>query len=483
MTQLTDPRSDNWGEPRNPWATPAQANDASAQGWQADTADVPAPLPPAPLPTAPTAPLFHGFPADGVPPQQPPYPPTPGTTQGRAPRGSRGPGWSGVIAVGLGTAVLASALTGGLVRAYDQTSTTSTSQTAAGSGSTGGNGSSGGSAAPAAPLVPGTGSVPNWVGVAAAVEPSVVSVRVESGSGSGGEGSGVILDNAGRVVTNNHVVAEAGTGGKITVVLSDGRTYPATVVGTDPSTDLAVIKLTQAPTGLKPASFGDSSAAKVGDPVMAVGNPLGLSDTVTTGIVSAVNRPVRTGGSQQQDPFGNGQAQTEQVVTKALQTDAAVNPGNSGGALVNASGRVIGITSSIASLGASSTGQAGSIGLGFAIPSNEVKDVADQLIGNGKVQHAYLGVTLTDGQVSVDGASRQAAVIGSVGDGTPAANAGLRSRDAVIAVNGQLLDGADSLVAQVRAIHPGSKVTLTIVRDGTKQDVQVTLTAKPASTG
>jgi len=388
--------------------------------------------------------------------------------------------------------VLASVLTGGLVRAYDHnssTTATTTSQTTAGStgsgsttgsGSSGGNGSSGGTGAQAAPLVPGGSTVPNWVAVAAAVEPSVVSVRVESGNGSGGEGSGVILDTTGRVVTNNHVVAEAGSGGTITVVLSDGRSFKATVIGTDASTDLAVIKLNQAPSGLKPASFGDSSAAKVGDPVMAVGNPLGLSDTVTTGIVSAVNRPVRTGSSTQSQ-LG---AQGEQVVTNAVQTDAAVNPGNSGGALVNATGQVIGITSSIASLGSSvGSSQSGSIGLGFAIPSNEVKDVADQLITNGKVQHAYLGITLTDGQVTVDGASRQAAVIGTVSPGTPAANAGLQSKDAVIAVNGQLLDGADSLVAQVRAIHPGSKVTLTIVRDGTKQDVAVTLTAKPATTG
>jgi putative serine protease PepD len=375
-----------------------------------------------------------------------------------------------VIAVGTGAAIVSSLLTAGLVTALDQNgapaSSTVSSTTAAPSA--------------AAPLVAADGTTPDWVTVAATVEPSVVSVQVAGPSGSG-EGSGIVLDTAGHVVTNNHVAADASGGGTITVVLSDGRSFAATIVGTDPSTDLAVIRLNAPPSGLKPAAFGDSSTVKVGQQVMAIGNPLGLSDTVTTGIVSAVDRPVTTGSSAQQNPFGGGTAASEPVVTNAIQTDAAINPGNSGGALVDAGGRVIGITSSIASLGSSAGGQSGSIGLGFAIPANPAKDVATQLIENKTVEHAYLGVTLADAAVSVDGAQRQAAVIGSVTAGTPAARAGLRTRDAVIAVNGKALDSSESLVARVRELRPGTKVTLTVVRDGASQEVVVTLAARPAS--
>jgi putative serine protease PepD len=268
----------------------------------------------------------------------------------------------------------------------------------------------------------------------------------------------------------------------VQVILSDGRAYQATVVGSDPSTDLAVLQVKNAPSDLKPAAFADSGAVKVGDPVMAVGNPLGLSDTVTTGIVSALNRPVRTQQqTQNPDPFGNQTQPADSVVTNAIQTDAAVNPGNSGGALVDANGRVIGVTSSIASLG--SGGQSGSIGLGFAIPSAEARDVADQLLKSGTVQHAFLGVTLRDGSVQVDGAQRQAAVVQDVTSVSAAAKGGLRSGDSVIAVDGAALEGADSLVARIRALHPGSTVTLTVVRGGDKTDVKITLGTRPASNG
>ena len=275
------------------------------------------------------------------------------------------------------------------------------------------------------------------------------------------------------------------------MVLSDGRTYAATLVGADPSTDLAVLAMTKPPKGLKAATFGDSSAVKVGDPVMAMGNPLGLADTVTTGIVSALDRPVSTSAAtplQENDPFGGfgrqgmQQAQTEQVVTNAIQTDAAINPGNSGGALLDAGGRVIGITSTIASLGASAGSQSGNIGLGFAIPSNEAKDVAKQLITTGTVKHAYLGVALLpNGTVILDGAERQAAVVGDVTAGAPAAKAGLRGGDAITKINGQAVDGADSLVGRIRAIAPGTKVTLTFVRDGKAQDVEATLAERPTA--
>jgi putative serine protease PepD len=409
--------------------------------------------------------------APGGPGSESPWTPAPPRP---APPRSR-PGWSGVVAISAGAAVLSSLLTAGAVGAFGDTGTPVASSAPAAVTAQSGQA--------AAPLVTGTSTAPNWVAVGSAVEPSVVSVRVEGANGSGGEGSGVVLDTAGRVLTNNHVVADGG-GGSIAVVLSDGRTYPATLVGADPSTDLAVIAVTKPPKGMKPATFGDSAAVKVGDPVMAVGNPLGLADTVTTGIVSALNRPVSTSAStplQQGFPFGAGQAQTEQVVTNAIQTDAAINPGNSGGALVDAGGRVIGITSTIASLGVSGASQAGSIGLGFAIPSNEAKDVARQLIATGSVQHAYLGVTLADGTVTLDGADRQAAVIGAITAGAPAAKAGLRAGDAITEINGAAVDGADSLVGRIRAVAPGTKVSLTVVRGGKAQTVDATLAARPAA--
>src|SRR4051794_720118 len=389
------------------------------------------------------------------------------------------PGWIGTAAVAVGAALLASLGTVGAVNAFGMPANAATSPTSQ-----------------SAPLVKGDATVPNWVATAAAVRPSVVSVRVQSPDGSGGQGSGVILDASGRVLTNNHVVAAA-SGATISVVLDDGRTYQAKVVGTDPSTDLAVIAIQQAPRGLVAATFADSSQLKVGDPVMAIGNPLGLSSTTTTGVVSALNRPVTTtvesaqeqgqeqAPEQGQQPGGSGQAQPqgESVVTDAIQTDAAINPGNSGGALVDSGGRVIGITSSIASLGAPQGSQAGSIGLGFAIPANEAKDVAHQLIATGQVQHAYLGVTLADGTATVDGAEHAAAVVGTVTAGSPAAKAGLQAKDSIIAVDGRPLEGSTSLVGQVRAEHPGESIDLTIVRGGQQQTVHVTLATRPATTG
>jgi putative serine protease PepD len=367
-----------------------------------------------------------------------------------------------VVAVGAGAAVLSSLLTAGVMTANHDEPTAATPST-------------GSSSSVSPPVVSSNGAAPDWVAVSAAVEPSVVTVRVAGQSGSG-EGSGVILDAKGHVLTNNHVVADASGGGSITVVLHDGRGYGAAVVGTDSSTDLAVIQIKNAPSDLKPATLGSSAGVKVGDPVMAAGNPLGLSDTVTTGIVSALNRPVTTtaGGA---NPFGG--STSDPVVTNAIQTDAAINPGNSGGALVDAQGRVIGITSSIASLGTSTGSQSGNIGLGFAIPIDEAKDVANQLISSGSAQHAWLGITLGDSTVTVDGAQRQAAIVGTVQSGTPAAKAGLQARDAIIAVNGTPVSSAESLVAQIRQWRPGTQATLTVIRGGKSQQVAVTLGTRP----
>jgi len=330
------------------------------------------------------------------------------------------------------------------------------------------------------PVLQANPSAPNWSATAGVVSPSVVAISVTGSAGSG-QGSGVIFDTKGHILTNNHVVTGAGTGSQLTVTLADKRTYAATVVGTDPSTDLAVIKLTNAPSDLKAIALGDASLLKVGDPVMAVGNPLGLAGTVTTGIVSALNRPVTTS-----DQSGDSTAQqsADPVVTNAIQISAAINPGNSGGALVNASGQLIGITSAIASLGSSdsSSSQSGNIGIGFAIPVNEAKSIANQLITSGTATHPYLGVSSKDGVVADGSAKRAAAVLTNVVAGTPADKAGLKAGDAVIAVDGNSIDGSLSLVAQVRERTVGDTVALKVIRGGQSKDVNVTLIAKPATT-
>ena len=330
------------------------------------------------------------------------------------------------------------------------------------------------------PVLQANPSAPNWSATAGVVSPSVVAISVTGSAGSG-QGSGVIFDTKGHILTNNHVVTGAGTGSQLTVTLADKRTYAATVVGTDPSTDLAVIKLANAPSDLKAIALGDASLLKVGDPVMAVGNPLGLAGTVTTGIVSALNRPVTMS-----DQSGDSTAQqsADPVVTNAIQISAAINPGNSGGALVNASGQLIGITSAIASLGSSdsSSSQSGSIGIGFAIPVNEARSIANQLITSGTATHPYLGVSSKDGVVADGSAKRAAAVLTNVVAGTPADKAGLEVGDAIIAVDGNSIDGSLSLVAQVRERTVGDTVALKVIRGGQSKDVNVTLIAKPTTT-
>jgi putative serine protease PepD len=335
-----------------------------------------------------------------------------------------------------------------------------------------------GRGADTAPVVQADASAPNWAETAAAVSPSVVSITATTGQG-GGQGSGVIIDADGHVLTNNHVVAGAD---KLTVTLSDGRTFDAEVRGTDPSTDLAVITISGTPTGLTPVAIGDSDALVVGDPVMAVGNPLGLAGTVTTGIVSALNRPVTTAAESegQGDPFGQGQSQAEPVVTNAIQTSAAINPGNSGGALVNASGQLVGINSSIASLG-SSSGSSGNIGIGFAIPVKEAASIAEQLIADGTAEHAYLGVGPADGSASDGSATRAGAQVRTVQPGTPAEKAGLESGDVITEVNGERVDSAESLVAHIREYSVGDTVKLTVLRDGKSQELSATLIASPSS--
>jgi len=306
---------------------------------------------------------------------------------------------------------------------------------------------------------------PNWTAVTSAVQESVVSIQVKS-QGGGAEGSGVVLDSDGRVLTNNHVVADAAT---VQVTLSDGRVYEADIVGTDPATDLAVVQLSDPPSDLKPAKFADSSEVVVGEPVMALGNPLGLANTATTGIVSALDRPVTASAEDGSD----------QVVTNAIQIDAAVNPGNSGGPLFNASGEVIGITSSIATLsGGGQSGASGSIGLGFAIPSNLATQIGEQLKKDGTAEHAFLGVTLSDATATADGVTRRGAGVQDVVADSPAGDAGIQKGDVIVAIDGDAVNGSASLTAFVREKQAGDESVLTVVRDGKTQEVTVTLAVR-----
>ena len=304
---------------------------------------------------------------------------------------------------------------------------------------------------------------------AAKVVPSVVSITERSTDGSGGEGSGIILSADGVILTNNHVVSEAVNGGSLQVTLPDNRTVDATIIGRDPSSDLAVIKA-KGVSGLTPATIGSSGSLVVGQTVVAVGSPLGLSGTVTSGIVSALNRPVTTADSGGQDPFGQQQTTQQAAVLDAIQTDAAINPGNSGGPLVDLAGRVVGINSAIASLGASAgSSQSGSIGLGFSIPIDQAKRIAQELIDTGKATHPQLGVQVTDASTG------SGAQIRSVTAGGPADKAGLKVGDVVTSVDGKAVDSADNLIAHVRSAAPGSTVAVTYVRDGKTATVSVTL--------
>lgn len=311
-----------------------------------------------------------------------------------------------------------------------------------------------------------TGSVQQ---VAAAVLPSVVSVLASSGQ-SAGEGSGVILTADGLILTNNHVVDGATD---LQVRFNDGTTATAEVIGKTATDDLAVIKA-DGVSGLTPAVLGSSAGLQVGQQVVAIGSPLGLSATVTTGIVSALNRPVRTGS---EDQTSRNQQDT---VINAVQTDAAINPGNSGGALVDMSGKVIGINSAIASLSSSSGGQSGNIGVGFAIPIDQAKRIAQEIIDNGQATHAVLGASVTDAK---DGQSQitTGAEIANVTSGGGAQAAGLEPGDVVTSIGDVKIESADALIAAVRAQTPNGTTTVTFTRDGKTQTVDVTMGSATAN--
>lgn len=313
-------------------------------------------------------------------------------------------------------------------------------------------------------------SHPDWTAVAAAASSSVVAIQVVGTGGNGSQGSGVVIDAQGHIVTNNHVVSSTGTNASIAVLLGH-TSYAATVVGTDPATDLAVLALVNPPTDLSVIGFADSNTLAVGDPVMAIGNPLGLDNTVTNGIVSALNRPVTTPAVSS----GSSSPQGDLVVTAAIQTNAAINPGNSGGALVNAAGELVGITSSIATLSSSGDSQSGSIGIGFAIGSDQVRYVADQLIEKGYADHPQIGVSAND----VSGIGQRGAQIVRVTAGSPAADAGLQVGDVITSVNGEPVGSTESLVALVRAGQVGKPMELSVLRGSSTRTITVTPTAAP----
>ena len=304
------------------------------------------------------------------------------------------------------------------------------------------------------------GQAPDWQGISKQVSESVVSIQVQTKSGVGA-GSGAVFDTQGHVVTNNHVVDGAQ---EIHVTLSNGQMYTAKVVGTDTTADLAILSLDQAPSDLKPVKFADSEKLAVGENVMAIGNPLGYENTATTGIVSALNRPVSVMDESNNNP----------IVTNAVQLDAAINPGNSGGPTFNAAGEVIGINSSIASM-ASSKSEAGSIGIGFAIPSNLVKRIADEIIKDGKAKHVSLGVTIQSSTAQADGVTRGGAKVTNVVSGSPADKAGIKVGDTIVAFNGHAVNNNYSLLGFVRAAAFGDSVKITVVRDGKTAEVNATL--------
>ena len=385
-----------------------------------------------------------------------------GTESGAKKR--RGPGWFALVASVLVASLLGA---GGAVSAVrymdarggDVSSRSTTAPTAIATGST-------------TKTVNSAGQAPDWEAVSAAVSNAVVSIAVATDRGEA-LGSGVIFDKEGHIITNNHVVAGAS---KIQVTLADGRVYDAETTGTDPATDLAVIQLKDAPDNLTVAQLGDSDKLATGQDVMAIGNPLGLSSTVTTGIISALDRPVVN--SQNEDGSG-GSA----VYTNAIQIDAAINPGNSGGPLFDEKGRVIGITSSIATMSRSGGGEggSGSIGIGFAIPVKLADKVAKQLIKSGTATHAYLGVSLDTAGATADGEKRAGAKITSVEGGSPADKAGLKKDDVVIAIDGKTTAQGSALTGYVRQYSANDKVKLTVIRDSKKQDIDVTLAERKDS--
>ncbi|MFH8802780.1 S1C family serine protease [Streptomyces sp. NPDC017936] len=430
------------GAPGGAWPPPTAAQGAAPYGTPAAEGAWPPPPPPA---TPSYADGFGGNsggePGWGASHQQPTPP---------KPRRGRG----GLVAAVLVAALVAGGLGGGLgyTLAKNDDDTGSTTVSASDSG----------------------GSVKRDPGTVAAVAakalPSTVTIEAESSNGEGGTGTGFVFDTEGHIVTNNHVVADAVDGGKVTATFPSGKKYDAEVVGHAQGYDVAVIKLKNAPSDLKPLTLGDSDKVAVGDSTIAIGAPFGLSNTVTTGIISAKNRPVASSD-------GTGSSSS---YMSALQTDASINPGNSGGPLLDAQGNVIGINSAIQSTGnggLGGTAQSGSIGLGFAIPINQATHVAQQLIKTGEPVYAKIGASVsledsTNGAKITDQGESGAAAVES---GGPADKAGLKPGDVITKLDDRVIDSGPTLIGEIWTHQPGDKVTITYERDGKSHTVDLTL--------
>ncbi|TDQ64907.1 putative serine protease PepD [Actinomycetospora succinea] len=397
-------------------------------------------------PTSPGAP-GTGWGAASPGPATPPggWPRDPGAGWGGPGPGGGGPGGPGAPrrrgTLGLVALALVAGLIGGVIGA-------------AVVGGFGGSSSSSQGTALEEPVPESEGPAPapgSVEAIAANVLPSAVQIR-----GQAGEGSGIVLSADGLIMTNNHVL-QAGQGGGLEAIFSDGRAAPVQVVGTAPAADIAVVRASGV-TNLRAASLGNSDELVQGQPVMAVGSPLGLSGTVTTGIVSALQRPVEAGGS------GAGQSS----VLDAIQTDAAINPGNSGGPLVDFQGRVIGVNTAIASVTGGSGQEGGSIGLGFAIPINQARRLATELVDTGQATQAVIGV-------GVANAAPRGAAMADVAPGSPAAAAGVAAGDVVVGVDNRVIEDANAFVAAIQSRAPGQTVTLTLQAPGGTRQVTVTL--------
>ena len=438
------------GERPGPWQRPY--GDPSAP----PTAPYPGSQQAGPPPYGAAAPQGQpGYHHPGFPPPAAPHPGAqhPGGQRPGSPSGegrSRLPGWAWptIAALSLVIGVLGGVL-GGVAVSMSMSDTGTGSIPVIGTDTNG-----------AKPLAADNGSV---AAVAAKLLPSTVQVQANGGADGqaqgGATGSGFVVDDHDHVITNNHVVADATGAGELKVVDQNGKKHDAKIIGRSPVYDIAVLEVADGH-GITPASIGSSKTLHVGDTVVAIGSPLGLSSTVTAGIVSAVDRPVTT-GNQDQSSYIN-----------AVQTDAAINPGNSGGPLVNLRGQVVGVNSAIATTGSSIGGESGNIGVGFAIPMEQVRITASQILATGKARYPVIGANVNT--VS----HKDGAEIVGVPLGTPAAKAGLEKGDLVTKVDNQPITDGISLIVAIRSHQPGQTVTLRVDRGGKQREVRVTLDAK-----